>query len=133
MPGCPIYGPAGTRPAPQSGVSPSRVLIKELALEVEPSDNRSGVEIHLIYMGGKGQRAGLKAGDRIHRFNGRRVKDVEQFQSLVAQARPESTVPVRIIRDKKKIDVQAMIGEGEMEGVTIPSPPSNTGNRLQIR
>ena len=75
----------------------------------------------MIYIGGNGEKAGLRAGDRIGRFNDRRVKDVEQFQSLVAQAKPESNVKIQVTRDQKNIKTTVMIGEGEMEGVTRPA------------
>lgn len=117
---CPVYGPNWGKSSSRQRSSLGQILIKELALEVKPSDSTGGVDIHAIYIGGNGEKAGLRAGDRIFRFNGRRVKDVEQFQSLVAQAKPETNVRTQVIRNKKKIKMTVMIGEGEMEGVTIP-------------
>ena len=120
---CPIYSPNWGKPPSRQTSSLGDVLIKELALEARMSDITGGVDIHAIYIGGNGEKAGLRAGDRIFRFNGRRVKDIEQFQALVAQAPPEKNVNAQVIRDTKKIKVTVMIGEGEMEGVTIPTAP----------
>lgn len=122
VPECPAYSPNRPKPSRRQIFSLGQVLIEELALEVKPSSKgKDGVVIHLLYIGGHGQKAGLRAGDRIHRFHGRRVKDVEQFQSLVAQEKPGANVKIQAIRNKKRIKTTVMIGEGEMEGVTIPN------------
>lgn len=120
VPQCSIYSPNWGKPSGRQTSILRQVLIKELAMEVKPANGSTGVDIHAIYIGGNGEKAGLRAGDIISRFNGRRVKDVEHFQSLVAQATPESNVKIRVIRDQKRIDSTVMVGEGEMEGVTIP-------------
>jgi len=120
VPQCSIYSPNWGKPSGRQTSTLRQVLIKELAMEVKPANGSTGVDIHAIYIGGNGEKAGLRAGDIISRFNGRRVKDVEHFQSLVAQATPESNVKIRVIRDQKRIDSTVMVGEGEMEGVTIP-------------
>ncbi len=65
----------------------------------------------------------MRAGDRICRFNGRKVKDVKQFRSVVARARPESDIKIQVIRNEKEIKSVVRIGRGQMEGVTIPNTP----------
>jgi serine protease Do len=56
-------------------------------------------------------RAGLKRGDIIREFNGKKVKNTYELQSLVSAADPGETVPLKIIRDKKELTLQIKIGE----------------------
>ena len=101
-----------------------KVLIRELASEVAATQGKSSVIIQSVYIGGNAQKAGLKAGDKIVRFNGRNIKSVNQFQSVVALARPESTVNIKVIRDGEKVKATVFVGEGEMEGAIHP-PATN--------
>ena len=117
---CPIYSPNWGKPTTSDDIPVRRVLIKELALEVGASQGKGSVIIQSVYPGGSAEKAGLQVGDRILRFNGRKVKSVKQFQFIVTRAKPESQVKIKIVRDNEKIKTTAMIGEGEMEGVTVP-------------
>jgi membrane-associated protease RseP (regulator of RpoE activity) len=119
---CPIYSPnwGRTSTSPRS-IPVRRVLIKELALEVGASEGKGSVIIQSVYVGGNAEKAGLRIGDRIVRFNGRNIKKVQQFKSTVTRAKPEANVKIQVIRNKKKIKSIVMIGEGEMEGVTAPT------------
>lgn len=113
---CPIYSPSWVSPSKLQNIPLKRVLIKELALEVSPLEGKASVIIYGIYAGGRGEAAGLQAGDRIYRFNGRKVKNVKQFQTIVARAKPESDVKIQVIRNKKKIKLTMRIGEGGWRG-----------------
>ena len=102
------------------GIPVKHVLIKELALEVGASQGKASVIIQTVYAGGNAEKAGLKAGDSIVQFNGRNIKNVKQFESTVAMARPEADIKIQVIRNNKKIKLIVFVGEGEMEGVTVP-------------
>ncbi|MCP4256438.1 MAG: PDZ domain-containing protein [Planctomycetes bacterium] len=125
--GCPIYSPdwGKTSTPPPSittvgNIPVKHVLIKELALEVAALEGKSSVIIQSVYGGGNAEKAGLKTGDRIVRFNGRNIQNVKQFNSTVLRAQPEAFVKIQVFRNEKKIKSSVMVGEGEMEGVTIP-------------
>jgi len=105
---------------PTEAIPVKKVLIRELALEVAPTEGKSSVIVQSVYIGGNAQKAGLKAQDRIVRFNGRKFKNMAQFQSVVARAKPESTVKIDVVRSGKKVKGTVMVGEGEMEGATPP-------------
>lgn len=120
MTGCPIYSPSWGKPSNAEGIPVKKVLIKELALEVAASQGKSSVIIQSVYIGGNAEKASLKAGDQIVRFNGRKAKNVNQFQSVVARARPESNVNIEVVRNGEKVKGIVMVGEGEMEGATPP-------------
>jgi len=123
---CPIYSPNwGKTSTPPRGISlrgipVKHLLIKELALEVGASQGKGSVIIQSVYVGGNAEKAGLQTGDRICRFNGRKVNSVKQFKSVVARAKPESAVRIQVIRNGDKIKSSVCIGEGEMEGVALP-------------
>ncbi len=126
---CPIYSPNwGMSTSPRvtavGGIPVKCVLLKPLALEVGASDGKGSVVIQSVYVGGNADKAGLKVGDRIVQFNGRKAKSVKKFRSIVALASPEVNVEIRFIRNQKKMKASVMVGEGEMEGATIPPPPN---------
>jgi membrane-associated protease RseP (regulator of RpoE activity) len=117
---CPIYSPNWGQPPSTEGIPVKKILIKELALEAAALQGRGTVIMQSVYTGGNADKAGLKAGDRIVRFNGRKVKSVKQFEAIVSRAKPESNVKIQIIRGERKIKSSVMIGKGEMEGVILP-------------
>ncbi len=124
IPECPIYDPnygTGAMSAITQVSLTGGVLIKELAIEA--NDAPGGVIASAVYLGGWADKADLKAGDTIVRFNGRRVKDLKHFQSLVARAKPEASIKVRALRNDEVVKLRITIGEGEMEAATVPSAP----------
>ncbi len=121
VPGCPIYSPNwGKTSTAARGIPVKRVLTKGLALEVGASQGKGSVIIQSVYPGGNAEKAGLQAGDKIVRFNGRKIKNVKHFQSVVARTKPELNVKVKVVRNGTKVKAVVMIGEGEMEGVIVP-------------
>src|SRR5512135_3617368 len=56
---------------------------------------------------GPADKAGLKDGDVVVQFNGKNVTDSRHLKLMVAEAKPDSTVPVKILRDgsSKTIEV----------------------------
>lgn len=107
----PVQVPAGQNP----------YLIKELALEAVPIKNFSGVLVRSVYAGSNAQKGGLKNGDIIVRFNGKRVNDLSGFKRMIALAAAESNANLVVLRGAQAVKATVMIGEGEMEGVTIPA------------
>lgn len=118
---CPIYSPNWGQASKSQGIPVREVLIKELAMEVSASEGRKSVVICSVYSGGNAEKAGLRVGDRIVRFNGRNIINVKQFKLTVTRAKPETNVKIQVIRNKKKIKSIVIIGEGEMEGVILPT------------
>ncbi|MBI4834660.1 MAG: PDZ domain-containing protein [Planctomycetes bacterium] len=129
IPDCKIFSPNWGQAsntitsAPVPKVVPKPVLIKQVAMEVAPSAVGQGVVVHSVYGGSWAQKAGLEPYDLIINFNGQKVKDIEQFQALVAKAKAESAVKIAFVRDNKKYESNITIGEGEMEGAIKPVVP----------
>lgn len=121
VPQCPIYSPNWGKPASPTGLPVKNVLVRELAMEVGALQGKNSVVISSVYGAGNAEKAGLRVGDRIVRFNGRSIKNVRQFTSTVARARPEANVKIQVTRNGQKTSCVVMVGEGEMEGVVIPT------------
>lgn len=117
---CPLYSPNFGKAETAAGIPVKHILIRRLAVEVAALQGKSSVIVHAVYPGGRAEKAGLLIGDRIQRFNGRKVKNLKNFKSIVARAKPESDVKMRVIRNGKSFKSTIRVGEGEMEGVTIP-------------
>ncbi len=98
-----------------------RTPIRELDMEVNASALEPGVIIHTIYGGGRAERAGLRPGDTICRFNGRRVSDVRQFQALIVRADPRSSIRIQIIRNQKRMNASVWIGDAGAAGTGVPA------------
>ena len=70
-----------------------------------------GVIISGVEAGSAAERAGLKQGDVIEKFNGQPVKDLNQLRNRVAETAPGSSATVTINRDGSDRDVQVMLRE----------------------
>ncbi|HXT38884.1 MAG TPA: PDZ domain-containing protein, partial [Candidatus Angelobacter sp.] len=81
-------------------------LTPDLASEFDLKDNQ-GALIGDVVPNGPADKAGLKDGDVVIKFNHHPVADSRRLQLEVAGTRPGSTVPVEILRDgaKKTIEV----------------------------
>jgi len=116
--GCVLYG-GGT--GTQGNTIPVKaLLIKELAMTIGATQGKNTVIVQSVYGSGNADKAGLKVGDRVTRFNGRKITSVKQFLSTVARAAPEAAVKIEVFRLEKKQTLKVMVGEGEMEGAVIP-------------
>jgi serine protease Do len=69
------------------------------------------------------QKAGLKAGDVIVRFEGKKVRDTRQLRNLVAASAPGSRVKIDIVRNGKEETIIATIGKLPAEPLATAEPP----------
>ena len=106
----------GTAVAVGAPVGPGPLVIKQLGMEV--TNAGGGVLITGVMGNSHAERAGLRAGDMIGKLAGREVMTVAQLQEAIAGATPESSVAILVVRDGLLLKLGAMVGEGEMEGVT---------------
>ncbi len=92
------------------------VRIQELTPEISKSlglKNEDGVLISMVNPGEPAEKAGLKSGDVILEFNGKKIKDVKSLQRTVAESAVESKAKVRVWRDKKERSFTVKLGELE--------------------
>jgi predicted Fe-Mo cluster-binding NifX family protein len=106
----------GSAVAGGAPVGPGPLVIKQLGMEVMEAGG--GVRITGVMGNSHAERAGLRAGDMIGRLAGREVMTLAQLQGAIASAKPESSVAILVVRDGLLVKLAAMVGEGEMEGVT---------------
>jgi serine protease Do len=102
-----------------------------LGIQIQPLDSdmadalgvedRRGEFIQSVQPGEPAERAGLKAGDVVLQVNGEDVTPDQTLSYLVANIRPGTTVPLRILRD----------GERRSINVTVGRRPSETELRQQ--
>ena len=80
------------------------VRIQELTPEISKSlglKNEDGVLISMVNPGEPAEKGGLKSGDVIIEFNGKKIKDVKSLQRTVAESAVESKATVKVWRDNK--------------------------------
>tara|TARA_X000000950_G_scaffold156558_1_gene191979 strand:+ start:2339 stop:3796 length:1458 start_codon:yes stop_codon:yes gene_type:complete len=92
------------------------VRIQELTPEIAKSlglKNEDGVLISMVNPGEPAEKGGLKSGDVILEFNGKKIKDVKSLQRTVAESAVESKAKVKVWRDKKSKSFTVKLGELE--------------------
>jgi serine protease Do len=91
------------------GVIPQNAL-GELGLK-----SRQGALVSSVVPGGPSAKAGLEPGDVIVQFNGKPVKDRDALVSMVVATPPNTTVPVKVVRDKEEKTLNVRVGELDLE------------------
>ena len=92
------------------------VRIQELTPEIAKSlglKNEEGVLISMVNPGEPAEKGGLKSGDVILEFNGKKIKDVKSLQRTVAESAVESKAKVKVWRDKREKSFTVKLGELE--------------------
>ncbi len=108
------------------GVLPQDVtpaLAKEFKLQ-----DAKGVLLGDVTSDSPAERAGLKNGDIILEFNGKKVKDARHFRLEVAQTRPGQSVPVRFLRDGRTETVQVKLKEAPGAQTLAKAEKSESGD-----
>ena len=108
-----------------SNASPNKSVVKPIGIEVK--DMLGGVMACAVYGNSWAEKAGMKRGDFIIRFNHEDIQYVNQLMDLVAKAPPEKRVPTSVLRMGKKMTFDVWVGEGELEGVVLPTPATAAG------
>jgi serine protease Do len=92
------------------GVSLEERVTPELAREFELKEPHGAIVTEVVE-DTPGARAGLKPGDVIVQFNGKRVEDRRHLQLMVSQTSPNTEVELTIIRDGRERRVPITLGE----------------------
>ena len=113
-------------------------LTKEVAQSLGLS-NTSGALLTSIEEGGPGDKAGLKPGDVVVEYNGKPVTDNDGLVSMVVATKPGQTVPMTIVRDKKRQSINVTVGElnldeeqGRQTRQDPDTEPTSTGFGMDI-
>jgi len=94
--------------------SVSQPLARDFGLE-----HPSGALISTVVPDGPGERAGLRAGDVILKFNGQVIGDSADLPPLVARVAPGSSASVQIWRDGATHDVSIKVGSSSSDDAVV--------------
>ena len=100
------------------------VVIQEVTPSIADSlgmDKARGALVAAVSKGGPAEHAGIKIGDVITEFDGKKVKDANELPLMVAQTAVSKNVLVKILRDKKESIASVTIGELKEEQAPSPS------------
>src|SRR4029453_2544513 len=76
---------------------------------------KTGALVSTVQEGGPAEKAGVEIGDVILSWNGRPVKSSDELVRMVVRTKPGTTVPVRIVRNKKERSLNITVEELDLE------------------
>ena len=107
------------------------VSIQDLTPDLKDQFNApdtTGVLISDVVKDGPAKKAGIKRGDIIKRYDGKKVKNSVNLRTLVAETVPDSTVKVEILRDGDSRTLHVTIGEMPKNLTAMSSSGEAEGN-----
>lgn len=84
---------------------------REPFIGVQGEPESTDATIHRVFPGTPAAEAGLKPGDLVLRFAGRRVPDFTTLQSYVSDEEPGNRVTLLIQRNERTLEIQLVIGQ----------------------
>jgi serine protease Do len=70
---------------------------------------RRGALVSTVRPNGPADKGGVEPGDVIVEFNGKPVANRDQLVAMVTSTRPGTTVPVKVLRDKREVALNAIL------------------------
>ena len=101
------------------------VLIQKVTPEIGESlglDRSYGALVANVSKDGPADKAGVKVGDVIVEFDGKEVKDSGDLPIIVARTGVDKKVRMKVLRDKKEIFLNVVVGELKDEEVVASAP-----------
>jgi len=93
--------------------------------------NTEGVLLGEVVDNTPAAKAGLKAGDVVIKFDGKKVTDLQQFRRMVAEVSPGKTVEIEVIRDGKTLTFTAKLQEMPDEVASKPEEKVEEKEEIQ--
>jgi serine protease Do len=90
-------------------------------------DKPEGALVSSVEPGGAADKAGLKTGDVIRRFNGQPVVSSGDLPALVGQAQPGAKVTLEVWRQGKREEISAKLGNASDKGEQLASDEQAAG------
>ena len=131
-------------------------VVKRQAIDELGLKTKTGALVSAVEDGGPAEKAGVELGDVILAWNGQPVKNSDDLVGMVVRTKPGTTVPVRIMRDKKErslnitveeLDLEAEAGESRRQrndrtslepeqnkgfGMTLENVPAELSRRMRL-
>ncbi len=80
-----------------------------LGLQIQDTEDSSGVKVQHVLPGSPSEKAGLKEGDIITEINGEKVNDVDNVMSKIHSAHHSRDFKLKVLRDKKELNFDVHI------------------------
>lgn len=81
--------------------------------------DEKGALVNEVIKGSPAEKAGLRRGDVVRRFDGKDVKDPADLQTLVAETAPKKSVPLDVVRNRQPVRLTLVTGE-RPESADVP-------------
>lgn len=101
------------------------VLIQKVTPEIAESlgmDRGRGALVANVSKDGPAEKAGVKVGDVITEFDGKEIKDSGDLPIIVARTPVDRKVRMKVLRDKKELQLTVSVGELKDEEVVASAP-----------
>jgi serine protease Do len=101
------------------------VLIQKVTPEIAESlgmDKSQGALVANVSKDGPADKSGVKVGDVILEFDGKEVKDSGDLPMIVARTPVDRKVRMKVLRDKKELNLSVVVGELKDEEVVASAP-----------
>lgn len=100
----------GASEAEVAQISESRILREELGdadyeKYLEGRGRPTSINVNSVIENSPAQAAGLRAGDQITAYNGKRVFDMAELTSLTFEVEPGQAVPIDVVRDGQAMQI----------------------------
>jgi serine protease Do len=79
---------------------------------------RRGALVVVVNPGGPAAKAGMQPGDVITEFNGKPIQRRDELVNMVTATRPGTTVPLKVLRDRKELSLNVTVDELNLESET---------------
>jgi serine protease Do len=76
---------------------------------------RRGALVQTVNPGGPADKGGIEPGDVIIEFNGKPIRKRDELVAAVVGTKPGTTVPVKVMRDKKEVSLNITVDELNLE------------------
>jgi len=101
------------------------VTIQASRITQEDAENmglpdRRGAVVREVERGGPAAKAGLRPGDVVVEYNGRKVENDKNLVEMVVVTKPGTSVPVKVVRDKSTKSLSVTVAELTLAGAEAP-------------
>ena len=89
-------------------------------------EKRRGALVSVVNSDGAAAKAGMQPGDVIVEFNGKPVERRDLLVSMVTATKPGTTVPIKVLRDKREVSLNVTVNELNLESESTRSARPET-------